>query len=76
MAVAQTLSKVAPSHAVSPLPFGVIDVGSNSVRLVVFGEPLRLPTAMFNEKVLCGLGRGAVDREPRQGHCQAVGQRS
>ncbi|WP_300303927.1 Ppx/GppA family phosphatase [Ferrovibrio sp.] len=58
MAVAQTISKAASSQTVSPLPFGVIDVGSNSVRLVVFGEPLRLPTAMFNEKVLCGLGRG------------------
>ena len=46
---------------------GVIDVGSNSVRLVVFeGRPRgRLP--IFNEKVLCGLGRhldrtGRLDR--------------
>ncbi|MFN4310574.1 MAG: hypothetical protein ACK4FK_08280 [Ferrovibrio sp.] len=58
MAIAQTISKPVPAQAASPLPFGVIDVGSNSVRLVVFDEPLRLPTAMFNEKVLCGLGRG------------------
>lgn len=56
MAVAQTLTKSVSAQAV--LPFGVIDVGSNSVRLVVFGEPLRSPIAMFNEKVLCGLGRG------------------
>lgn len=40
------------------LPLGVIDIGSNSVRLVVFDEPARLPTPRFNEKVLCGLGRG------------------
>ncbi|HEX6956512.1 MAG TPA: Ppx/GppA family phosphatase [Ferrovibrio sp.] len=56
MAVAQSLPKVSTVQAI--LPFGVIDVGSNSVRLVVFGEPLRLPTPMFNEKVLCGIGRG------------------
>lgn len=56
MAVVQSLSKSASAPAL--LPLGVIDIGSNSVRLVVFGEPARLPTAMFNEKVLCGLGRG------------------
>jgi len=48
----------ARGNAAELLPFGVIDIGSNSVRLVVFDEPLRLPTPRFNEKVLCGLGRG------------------
>jgi len=43
------------------LPLGVIDIGSNSVRLVVFDEPLRLPIPRFNEKVLCGLGRGMAE---------------
>lgn len=43
------------------LPFAVIDIGSNSVRLVVFDEPLRLPIPRFNEKVLCGLGRGLAE---------------
>jgi len=56
MAVAQSALKSVPAPAL--LPLGVIDIGSNSVRLVVFDEPLRLPTAMFNEKVLCGIGRG------------------
>ncbi|WP_374443555.1 Ppx/GppA family phosphatase [Stella sp.] len=37
---------------------GVIDVGSNSIRLVVFDGLRRSPLALFNEKVLCGLGRG------------------
>lgn len=36
---------------------GVIDVGSNSVRLVVFDGVARSPAYFFNEKVLCGLGR-------------------
>jgi len=40
---------------------GVIDVGSNSVRLVVFDGAARSPAYFFNEKVLCGLGRGFVD---------------
>ena len=37
--------------------FGVIDIGSNSIRLVVYQGPKRAPTPFFNEKVLCGLGR-------------------
>ncbi|WP_449231583.1 exopolyphosphatase [Azospirillum doebereinerae] len=36
----------------------VIDIGSNSIRLVVYDAPTRSPMALFNEKVLCGLGRG------------------
>lgn len=35
----------------------VVDVGSNSVRLVVFEGPSRGRLPIFNEKVLCGLGR-------------------
>jgi exopolyphosphatase/guanosine-5'-triphosphate,3'-diphosphate pyrophosphatase len=38
-------------------PVGVIDIGSNSVRLVVYEGLTRNPTPIFNEKVLCGLGR-------------------
>lgn len=37
---------------------GVIDVGSNSVRLVVFDGMARSPAYFYNEKVLCGLGVG------------------
>ncbi len=36
----------------------VVDIGSNSVRLVVFDVSQRIPQPVFNEKVLCGLGRG------------------
>ncbi len=36
----------------------VIDIGSNSIRLVVFDRVCRSPLPLFNEKVLCGLGRG------------------
>ncbi|WP_068304900.1 Ppx/GppA family phosphatase [Pararhodobacter sp. CCB-MM2] len=36
---------------------GVIDVGSNSIRMVVFDGAARSPAYFFNEKVMCGLGR-------------------
>lgn len=36
----------------------VIDIGSNSIRLVVYDGLTRAPMPLFNEKVLCGLGRG------------------
>ena len=37
-------------------PVAVIDIGSNSVRLVVYAGSERIPTPIFNEKVLAGLG--------------------
>ena len=36
----------------------IIDIGSNSVRLVVYEGAARLPAILFNEKVMAGLGRG------------------
>lgn len=39
---------------------GVIDIGSNSVRMVVFDGAARSPAYFFNEKILCGLGAGLV----------------
>src|SRR5262249_48031595 len=38
-------------------PVAVIDIGSNSVRLVVYEGLTRAPSPVFNEKTLCGLGR-------------------
>ena len=38
-------------------PVAVIDIGSNSVRLVVYEGLTRSPTPLFNEKTLAGLGR-------------------
>jgi len=34
----------------------IIDIGSNSIRLVVYDGPHRLPFVLFNEKVMAGLG--------------------
>lgn len=49
-------------------PVSVIDIGSNSVRLVVYEGAKRNPVPLYNEKVLCGLGRslastGNLDEE-------------
>lgn len=38
-------------------PVAIVDIGSNSVRLVVYAGPLRAPVVLFNEKVMAGLGR-------------------
>ncbi|MFV0474444.1 MAG: exopolyphosphatase, partial [Pikeienuella sp.] len=56
----------APDQAIAPAMasrsmlslVGVIDIGSNSIRLVVFEDGVRSPDYFFNEKVICGLGRG------------------
>lgn len=38
-------------------PFGVVDIGSNSIRLVVYERLCRAPIALFNEKSVCALGK-------------------
>lgn len=42
-------------------PYAVVDIGSNSVRLVVYDRLGRAPFPRFNEKSLCHLGQG-LDR--------------
>ncbi|TZG25050.1 Ppx/GppA family phosphatase [Sphingomonas montanisoli] len=37
---------------------GIIDIGSNSIRLVIYEGPARIPAILFNEKVMAGLGKG------------------
>src|SRR6056297_2493020 len=53
---------------------GVVDVGSNSVRLVVFDGAARSPAYFFNEKVMCGLGAGMSEtgRLDPQGRARAL----
>ena len=40
---------------------GVVDIGSNSIRLVVFDGAARSPAYFFNEKVMAGLGQGLAE---------------
>lgn len=55
-------------------PAAIIDIGSNSVRLVVYAGPARIPAPIFNEKVLAGLGRGLGEtgRLPAKGRDRAL----
>ncbi len=39
----------------------IIDIGSNTVRLVIFGGPRRAPTVVHNEKVTARLGKGVAE---------------
>lgn len=41
-------------------PVSVIDIGSNSIRLVIYEGVARAPSVLFNEKMLAGLGKGLV----------------
>jgi exopolyphosphatase / guanosine-5'-triphosphate,3'-diphosphate pyrophosphatase len=50
---------------------GVVDVGSNSVRMVIFDGAARSPAYFYNEKILCGLGAGL----PETGHLNPEGKR-
>jgi len=46
-----------PDHLEDPKGLiAIIDIGSNSVRLVVYSGLVRVPDTVFNEKILCGLG--------------------
>ena len=56
-ALARPSARAAPPPAEHPRT-GIIDIGSNSIRLVVYQGPGRLPATLFNEKVMAGLGRG------------------
>ena len=44
-------------HERSARPFAVVDIGSNSIRLVVYERLCRAPIALFNEKSVCALGK-------------------
>lgn len=55
-------------------PVSVVDIGSNSIRLVIYEGLSRTPTVLFNEKVLCGLGKGlaATGRMDDEGVTRAL----
>lgn len=57
----------------------IVDIGSNSVRLVVYSGPRRSPSILFNEKVMAGLGRavgetGALSDEAQARALEALGR--
>jgi len=57
-AKAEPESDHAPGRLNGSGPVAIVDIGSNSVRLVIYERLSRSATPLFNEKELCGLGRG------------------
>ncbi len=55
-------------------PVSVVDIGSNSVRMVVYDGLRRSPAPIFNERVIAALGRGvaATGRLPKEGVRRAL----
>ena len=61
LTVPQTLARSdAPGRLAAANPVAVVDIGSNSVRMVAYEGLTRTPTPIFNDKVMCGLGRGVA----------------
>ena len=69
-----TIRSSAPGRLPVGAPIAIVDIGSNSVRLVAYEGLTRAPTPIFNEKVLCGLGRGVVTtgKLPQEGIDKAL----
>ena len=61
MPEAKSAAALPIGHRVGDGAVGVIDVGSNSVRLVLYERASRAPAVLFNEKVLAALGEGMSD---------------
>jgi exopolyphosphatase / guanosine-5'-triphosphate,3'-diphosphate pyrophosphatase len=71
----QMVTSPEPAHART----AIIDIGSNSVRLVVYDGPRRIPFILFNEKVMAGLGAslartGAIEPDAMERGLRAIGR--
>ena len=66
-----------PGLAPADPPVAVVDIGSNTVRLVVYDGYRRAPVPMFNESAACGLGgdlatTGAIGEEAAERALRAI----
>ncbi|MCW1383402.1 exopolyphosphatase [Novosphingobium sp. KCTC 2891] len=64
-----------PSNRKKPTvvpPRAIIDIGSNTVRLVIYGGPLRAPEVLHNEKVTAKLGKGVAENGLLSGKASAM----
>ena len=52
---------LAAFDVVAAAPRAIIDIGSNTVRLVIYGGPPRAPVVLHNEKVTARLGKGVAE---------------
>src|ERR1700749_2288173 len=55
-----TLGTVARPRKSAKGPVAILDIGSNSVRLVVYESQSRAPATVHNEKAICSIGRDMV----------------
>ena len=63
--------------AIKPFgPVGIIDIGSNSVRFVAYGGAERVPSVLFNERVMAALGRGVAKDGELDRHAMELTLRS
>ena len=62
------------SRARTNRPIAIVDIGSNSVRLVAYDDLDRAPSPIFNEKSMCALGNGVMTsgKLPKQGMDKAL----
>src|SRR3954468_9838781 len=72
-------AEASPGRLAVGQPVAIIDIGSNSVRLVAYEGLTRAPTPIYNEKVSCGLGRsvatsGRLDAAAVERALQALGR--
>lgn len=61
LGVAAVMARQSPLTAPDAALRAVIDIGSNTVRLVIYGGPPRAPVTLFNEKVTARLGKGVAE---------------
>jgi exopolyphosphatase/guanosine-5'-triphosphate,3'-diphosphate pyrophosphatase len=55
------LSSIAPRSRRSQRgPIAIVDIGSNSVRIVIYESQTRTPATLDNEKAICAIGRDMV----------------
>ena len=61
--MSSALPFVARTHVSKHEPIGVIDIGSNSIRMVIYRRYGRYPLPLFNERVTVKLGEGLDQNE-------------
>ncbi|PKU23968.1 Ppx/GppA family phosphatase [Telmatospirillum siberiense] len=69
------VATIVPAGNAAHRHLAIIDIGSNSIRLVVYDGRIRTPVALFNEKAVCALGQGLGQsgRLNPQGAEEAIG---
>ena len=68
--------QIANSHPQQTAPMAIIDIGSNSIRLVIYASQGRYPFPLYNERANCRLGEGVgVDGMLREERIEVRWQR-